>query len=113
MTIEEIPSDKEVVMSDFWYRAFEANGCKPCCHATGKWINVGDKFLLATVNTMKERRGHFLNVNGEIHTQEVMVSSGVDLKEYERQQYIECEEFKRKRESQGGGCYRINGKIIH
>lgn len=118
MSIEEIPADEIVTMTDFWFRAFDSNGCKPCCHATGRWINVGDRFLLATVKTRKKPNhytpGTFSLLNsGDVISREIMVSADVDLIAFEKSEYKEAKLYKERQESARGGCFRINGKIVH
>jgi len=54
MTVEEIPADELVVMTDLWHRAFNAAGCNPQCHGCYKYLKIGDKFKLATINTFSK-----------------------------------------------------------
>lgn len=49
MSVEEIPSNELVVMTDFLHRAFNAGGCDPTCHCCNKNIPAGDNFKLSTV----------------------------------------------------------------
>lgn len=49
MTVEEIPSDELVTMTDFWHRAFNASGCDPMCHCCKKMIPVDNYFKLSTI----------------------------------------------------------------
>lgn len=68
-TIEEIPSDEPIEMTELFHRAFNAAGCDPMCHCCEKMISVGKNFKLATIKKaqvwwggdielkLKERKG--------------------------------------------------------
>lgn len=125
MSIEEIPSDEIVVMSNFWHRAFNAAGCNPRCHSCRKMIPVNDKFKLATVekfgytydegNSRKSR----LMIPSEIsHSKEVMLCDVCTTSDFAiNQQKMftdnrkEYEKAEKEHEKRGGGCFRVNGKI--
>jgi len=115
MSIEEIPSDKPHVMTDVWFKSFRVNGCTPCCHSCGEWINVGDDFMLMTIKSRltkdPERGQNYVSV--EVQSVDAMVCTKCDLKKYEKSQYASAAEYERKRQTQGGGCFRVNGKIVH
>ena len=152
MTVEQIPSDELVEMTELFHRAFNAGGCDPMCHCCFKMIKIGDNFKLATVtevtppkamwgkkpkwndpvstpyveerleivngdmSSLDNRIGIKENIN--IETKEVMLCDTCTVKEfnvrqkkYAELQLEEKEEMIRRRG--GGGCFRVNGKIIH
>lgn len=49
MTVEQIPADIKVKMTDVWHRSFNASGCNPKCHLCHKLIKIGQYFKLSTV----------------------------------------------------------------
>ena len=137
MNIEQIPSDEIVVMTDFLHRAFNAGGCNPMCHSCFQRIKVGENFHLATVdkyfakdkggsNTSEKKNysevvkaingDEFDKENVTVKSSEVMLCdkcnvisfSESQLKRYENgaKSYEEYKKFT------GGGCFRINGKIV-
>lgn len=127
MNIEEIPSDELVVMSDFWHRAFNAAGCNPMCHSCKKMIPVGNQFKLATVDKIdytydsgNSRLEHLMVPAETSHTKEVMLCEICTVTDFAiNQQKMfdnnrkEFEAAEKAHEKRGGGCFRINGKIIH
>lgn len=64
-SIDSIPSDVEVVMTEDLARAFRLCDCEPCCHCCGNGIEVGEKFKLAYIKSC----GHFTVTyhTGETH----------------------------------------------
>jgi hypothetical protein len=136
MNIEQIPSDKIVVMTDFLHRAFNAGGCNPMCHSCFSRIKVGENFHLATVDKYSPNTSEYGKIanrkdaevvkaiNGQefdkenvtVKSSEVMLCEKCDvisfsesqLKRYENgaKSYEEYKKFT------GGGCFRINGKIV-
>ena len=49
MTVETIPADELIEMTEVFHRAFNASGCDPMCHCCENKIPVGDKFKLSTI----------------------------------------------------------------
>lgn len=120
--ISKIPADEVTTMTDYWHRAFAAHGCNPCCHSCGDWIKPGHTFQLATVKAIyaHQKRGNggvegfaTRSKNGELQTREVMICGKCDAKDFEKRQYEENELYKKRRAEEGGGCYRVNGVIVH
>lgn len=115
MTVEEIPADEIVNMTEFWHKAFKVNGCTPCCHSCGKWILPGHLFQLTTVKTRTQYRAGQTKVGiGDRHeSTEIMICGTCDPKEFEIKEYEAAELYKKRKAEEGGGCFRINGKIVH
>ena len=137
MNIEDIPSDEIFEMSEFWHRMFNAHGCNPMCYCCNNFIAVGDKFKLGTieevttnpgtVNSFISRRVYddlAIDVieNGSRYddevtkrTHEVMLCSKCTPKDFHEKQLEKYKDgakrYKQYREN-GGGCFRVNGKII-
>lgn len=115
MTPEEeiaaIPADELIVMSDIFYRAFSANNCIPCCHGCGNWITPRLLFKLATVNTLMKPDGTN-EVSRKIETREVMLCDKCTAEDVEKRASTANSLYQKRRE-EGGGCFRINGKIVH
>lgn len=115
MNIEEIPSDELVVMTLEWYKQFELSLCRPMCHSCLEYIPVGTVFHLATV---KAGDSHFIAGKGtriNIQSRDVMLCEKCTPETLDENNRIRKEE-KRLREierAKSGGCFRINGKIIH
>lgn len=105
ITVEQIPADETVVMTEFWHKAFNAAGCDPACHICYEKIAVGSKFKLATVKNAVAPKG--TNNKTNITTKEVMLCDDCNVEKYNDKQ-----EKIAKHESTLG-CFRINGKIIH
>lgn len=104
----DIPADEIVTMTADLYQEFCHFGCVPACHLTGAWINIGDKFKLATVDVAIKRGS--LNYT-DTESREVMLSPGASVDELKK-----LEQGKRtaeiERRAKGGGCFRINGEIV-
>lgn len=113
MSIEQIPSDKLVKMTLIFHRAFNSFGCNPICHCCVSHIKVGDKFKLATVDTYSEKSANSgISRYETTDTREVMLCENCTVDSMNKMsatRKAEYEKFSKK----GGGCYRINGKIIH
>lgn len=97
MTVEQIPSDYLVIMTDFWHRAFNVRGCDPGCHCCGKSIPVGSKFKLSTVNKISEEE-----------TREVMLCDTCTPEIYNDK--VAAKRIEPRPATQG--CFRVNGKIV-
>ena len=108
MKIEEIPADELVEMTSHLYRLFSAGGCKPMCHACNKKIKVGEKFKLATMVTAT-RKGS-LNYNN-LESREVMLCNDCKVEDLNKPEIVKIEKEKARRAA-GGGCFRVNGKIV-
>lgn len=109
MTIEEIPSDQIVIMNDYWHRAFNSAGCNPECHCCNMAIKVGMGFRLATV----EQHGWKTNqVHNEDGTTEVMLCGLCTADTYAKK-LAKYRDDVHKEVVRTGGCFRVNGKIIH
>lgn len=132
MSVEEIPSDETVEMSELFHRAFNAAGCDPMCHCCEKMIPKGSLFKLATVRdllpvcwdkevwnpnsihygeednkTSTELQARF----GESH--EVMLCDVCTSEDYKLKEIKEYESEVKRIVAPKGGCRRINGKIVH
>lgn len=46
MTLDDVPADKIMTLTDELNRLFKAAGCKPQCHACGVEIEIGAEFQL-------------------------------------------------------------------
>jgi len=112
MEVEEIPSDEVIEMSSVMHRAFKAGGCRPLCHGCGKWLDVGSKFKLQTVNTTLRYDGVNIDTGRNIESREVMLCDICTPEDVEKSAKQAHSAYNKKRES-GGGCYRVNGKIVH
>ena len=112
MKVENIPAGELVVMTSELYQEFAQGGCVPACHLTNEWINIGDKFHLSSI---KEWDGQWKYGEFVTSTRDVMLSELATANEYNKKQYdrfiIKDTEYKDS--SRRGGCFRINGKIVH
>ena len=137
MSIEEIPSNELVEMTALFHRAFNAAGCNPACHCCYRFIEVGDKFKLSTVRDVHTQKHGTSNIGegafakdrlkvieGKIEkadrvtdvTHEVMLCIKCTPELFHERQHKEAKEHTEQYEKyrkNGGGCFRINGKIIH
>lgn len=137
MGIEEIPSDELIEMTELFHRAFNAAGCNPACHCCYHFINVGDNFKLSTVREVKINSGDSANssnvaferdrlkvLTGEIEsservkdiTHEVMLCKYCTSDLFQKKQLDKVKDLSKKAQEyydRGGGCFRVNGKIIH
>lgn len=138
MTVEEIPSDKVFKMTNFWHRAFNAAGCNPQCHCCYKKINVGGSFKLATVRDVStdmagsantgdgafvesrlaviEGKQPYYPEHVKDETREVMLCDVCTHELFQEKQLSKAKKDVEQRKAyvkSGGGCFRINGKIIH
>jgi len=106
--VEQVPSNKLVEMTPELYQEFCIGGCVPMCHLTFKNIKIGEKFQLASLKTAVRIGSGDYN---RIETKEVMLSEGADPDEYENRSEKKVKQEKERREK-GGGCFRVNGKIV-
>lgn len=131
MGVEEIPADELVAMTDAWHRIFNAAGCNPMCHCCHKMILPQMLFKLSTIEKLPTKyfrsdTGYSIEANipvedvdKEITTKEVMLCDTCTPEMFLENQKEELKEnLSRaknmlKKRIQEGGCYRINGKIIH
>lgn len=111
MKVSEIPANQLVVMTPELYQEFAQGGCVPACHLTHKWINLGDKFMLATVPHWKDEG----SIYGHETTVDVMLAEGSTVKAYNAKMKEQIDKKRASKEfyTQGRtGCFRINGKIV-
>jgi hypothetical protein len=116
MTVEEIPSDEIIEMTELFHRSFSAAGCIPACHCCRKWIPIGEQFKLSTVkmtSVMERGGGNTFKGAGSIVTKEVMLCEDCTSEKYNAMTDKAISEYKGWQDKTGGGCFRINGKIIH
>lgn len=142
INIENIPSDETFAMTDFWHRSFNAAGCNPMCHCCHNKIPVNGKFKLSTIRKVTPNLIESVNsgisqnchddsavkaIKGEPHdpedvidvTTEVMLCQNCTVELFQKKQLKQLEkgakayEEYRNDPSRQGGCFRINGKIIH
>ena len=150
MKIEEIPSDKIVVMTDFWHKAFNAAGCNPMCHCCKSMIGVDSDFKLSTIEELPKKTQRYLtrhlsikeeesirkeltfigkdkyayvldySKNAKTTTKEVMLCNKCTPKLYLKRQKDALQKnteisqrLERLHDRRGGGCFRVNGKILH
>lgn len=127
MKIEEIPPDEIVEMTPIFHRLFNAVGCNPMCHCCKKMLPIGVNFRLGTVEKMNYHyssgnpRQSMRMIKDEItNSKEVMLCStctAETYKYYQEKMFEENKEEFLRREAEhkerGGGCFRVNGKIVH
>ncbi len=136
MGIEEIPSDELIEMTALFHRSFNAAGCDPACHCCYTKIPVGDKFKLATVRIVKTdsegsqssarmfAKDRLDVISGETDShhrindvsREVMLCASCTVDLFQEKQLSKAKKDVEDAEnfvSSGGGCFRINGKIVH
>jgi hypothetical protein len=126
MKVEEIPSDELFVMTEMWHRAFNAAGCNPMCHACKNMLPVGSNFKLGTIQKENfvfgkgnPNRGLLKVKTGTTSSREVMLCESCTPETYkylEEKMFIENKKEYDRLEAlhakNGGGCFRINGKIV-
>lgn len=127
MKIEQIPSDEIVVMTSEMHRLFNAAGCNPMCHCCKEMIPIGNKFHLGTIERSCWERGEgnkylssYKKPTGKVESKEVMLCDRCTPETYKyletkmfEENEAEFQRLKRKHIRNGGGCFRINGKIVH
>ncbi len=111
MSIEDIPADQDIIMTTLIHRAFSTGGCKPCCHGCGKWIEPNSIFKLTTCKTYVKADGTNQDLNRDIETREVMLCDKCTIESVENKASKGHQAYL-KRRAEGGGCYRVNGKIV-
>lgn len=116
MKVEEVPADTLVEMTPDLYQEFCIGGCVPMCHMTGNWIKIGEMFKLSTVPTAHHPRGSTAGYL-TLETKEVMLSENVRVEDFIKANELIVSEYDKKRREEiaagRGGCFRINGKIVH
>lgn len=133
MSIEEIPSNELVVMTDFWHRAFNIAGCDPMCHCCYNKIPIDTKFRLATVIPLSKpvyeghswsyqqrlKEGHVPKESTTVapfweESKEVMLCDKCTAEMFrEKELKYWNKEVERISKPPEGGCFRIKGKIVH
>ena len=108
MKVEEIKSNEIITMTAELYQEFCIGGCVPMCHLTFENIKIGDNFKLASLDVAKHKGS--LNYN-HLETMDVMLSENADIEEFKKIQQDRVYKEK-KRRAEGGGCFRVNGKIV-
>lgn len=154
MTVETIPSDELIEMSDLFHRSFNAAGCDPMCHCCEKMIPIGSQFKLATVFIAPNKWGESAYFQKEVllgnkkakfkdylkffkldirknyedfdtksyrkdaekyslESKEVMLCEKCNPETFQLKELEYLEKEIIRIETPQGGCFRINGKIIH
>jgi len=116
MSVEDIPADEIIKMTDLLHRTFSAAGCIPACHCCKKWLPVGEDFKLSTVKlttVMAQGGGNNYPGAGNLTTKEVMLCSECTSEKYAAMTDKKIQEYKDWQKQTGGGCFRVNGKIVH
>lgn len=114
MNIEEIPSDEIMAMTEKWHRAFKAAGCAPMCHCCVKELLPESKFKLATVDTHSNKSANSgISTWGTTETREVMLCDMCTVEILNNRTKMEREKYEEYMATTSGGCYRVNGKIVH
>lgn len=106
--VESIKSDEITVMTPELYQEFCIGGCKPMCHLTFKNIKIGEKFKLSSLEVAVKVGSNDYN---NTKTLDVMLSEFADVEEFKKIQHDKIYQEK-KRRKEGGGCFRVNGKIF-
>ena len=52
--LDNIPADKNIVLTKDMHRAFNAAGCNPACHCCDSSISIAEFIKLATVDDQEE-----------------------------------------------------------
>lgn len=124
--IEKIPPNTIISMTPAFHQLFNAAGCNPMCHCCKEWLPIGSQFKLSTIEELGFKYGSGNNressrmiPTGQTETKEVMLCENCtteDYNHYQSKMFSENEKEYKRREKlhyeQGGGCFRINGKII-
>lgn len=109
MRVEEIPANELVEMTPELYQEFCIGGCVPMCHLTFNYIKIGDKFKLSSLDVATKKGS---NNYTRKETMDVMLSADADVEKFKKiQDDLMYQEEKRRKA--GGGCFRVNGKIVH
>ncbi len=114
MSVEQIPANEVVEMTDLLHRAFRAGGCDPICHCCCKRLDAGSRFHLATVETHKKEGTANSGISrwAAHETREVMLCADCDVAKLNNRTAEQCQVYEDYR-AQGGGCHRVNGQIVH
>lgn len=114
--VEDVPADTLVEMTPELYQEFAIGGCAPACHLTRAWIRTGDKFKLSTVPVAHHPPGATGGLM-RLETKEVMLSENADVTEFIKKQEADVANWEKSRadavKKGYGGCFRVNGKIVH
>lgn len=125
MTVEEIPADELVLMTEPFHRAFKSCGCDPACHCCENPIVVGKTFKLATVDEAEEISTNYPdrfqdvidNFEENKVTREVMLCANCTPTLFKKSEIADLKRRKKRAETELSpsqwGCFRVNGKIIH
>ena len=115
MTVAEVPADQVIEMTEVLHRAFKAGGCAPICHCCCKALKPGSRFHLATVETRldpKTTANSGISLYAETQTREVMLCADCDVAKVNAMTVVQRQRYEDYR-AQGGGCYHVNGQIVH
>lgn len=121
-TIENIPANELVVMTEAMHRLFTVGGCDPTCHGCHKKLKIGKPFKLAEITkaNLKDAQARLwpdFFKSKKLH--EVMLCEKCTPKSM-----IDAAYTKQRQTPTGssgssrgnwlapGGCSRINGKIV-
>lgn len=133
MKIETIPADEVIKMTKLLHRAFNAAGCNPMCHCCEKMIPVNANFKLAKVQDLSTpvyvdwqvknpKSTHYGEPEHKTSTtlvpkfdksHEVMLCENCSAEDYHKKQMKEYHSEVKRITAPRGGCFRIDGKIIH
>ena len=106
--LEKIPADKIVVMTDIFYKAFQASGCSPICHCCVKDLKPTIKFKLATVETIDTLGTNSVNSGvssyaGDVESREVMLCDECTVEDMNNMTEKRKRIYQKYRD-EGGGC---------
>lgn len=73
MEIENLPSDKNVIMDITMHSLFCLSGCEPACHCCNKLLPVGSLYKLSSVKDSDIERERNV-VNASVHYKKVFAS---------------------------------------
>ncbi len=136
MEVEEIPSNQLIEMTEIVHSSFKKHGCDPMCHCCNKVLIIGGLFKLSTVRDAVAEANNGLINKDKINLiksgkDKIELSyNGIDFTVEEKDLFkpsrdvMLCDECtpelyedKEKRKILkyhiSGGCFRINGKIVH
>jgi hypothetical protein len=108
MKVKEIKSNEIIIMTAELYQEFCIGGCVPMCYLTFENIKIGDKFKLASLDVAQCKGSLRYN---HLETMDVMLSENANVEDFKKIQEDKIYKEK-KRRAEGGGCFRVNSKIV-